>query len=266
MVFKTRTPFIRPEFQYPQFSNFRRQVSLFVPELFSDLDEIIREILEYVRISPDLKPKHGRVSDHPGWSMLVMDDCKFSFIFEQAIDATNYDDIQIKEKRWAGKIPKIFRIQRQLHPTALRQAFWYVKFRKRLDFHLRANPLLNFCETDKSEIKCQVSGNHPIKTVDIFGSKLIPPLHANHIHNIGRNFLYAHLGIIFRRAFIRNRQVCAVYSSSRNRRARSGNGLLTHNNIKRPGQTQTATNNTPTSSPRQTTNNCWYSFPPASAT
>ena len=119
MVFKTRTPIIRPEFQYPQFSNFRRQVSLFVPELFSDLDEIIREILEYVRISPDLKPEHGRVPDHPGWSMLVMDDCKFSFIFEQAIDATNYDDIQIKEKRWAGKIPKIFRIQRQLHPTPL---------------------------------------------------------------------------------------------------------------------------------------------------
>ena len=80
MVFKTRTPFIRPEFQYPQFSNFRGQVSLFVPELFSDLDETIREILEYVRISPDLKPKHGRVSDHPGWSMLVMDDCKFSII------------------------------------------------------------------------------------------------------------------------------------------------------------------------------------------
>jgi hypothetical protein len=57
-----------------------------------------------------------------------------------------------------------------------------------------------------------------------------------------------------------------VYSSSRNRGARSGNGLLTHNNITRPGQTQTATTNSPASSPRQTTNNCWYSFSPASAT
>jgi hypothetical protein len=57
-----------------------------------------------------------------------------------------------------------------------------------------------------------------------------------------------------------------VHSSSRNRRVRSGNGLLTHNNIKRPGQTQTATTNSPVSSPRQTTNNCSYSFPPASAT
>jgi hypothetical protein len=57
-----------------------------------------------------------------------------------------------------------------------------------------------------------------------------------------------------------------VYSSSRNRGARSGNGLLTHNNITQPGQTQTATTNSPASSPRQTANNCWYSFPPASAT
>ena len=120
MVFKTRTPIIRPEFQYPQFSDFRGQVSLFVPELFPDLDEIIREILEYVRIPPDLKPEHRRVSDHPGWSMLVMDYCKFSVKFEQAIDTPNYDDIQIKEKRWAGKIPKVFRIQRQLHPASFR--------------------------------------------------------------------------------------------------------------------------------------------------
>ena len=68
-----------------------------MPELFSDLDEIIGEILENVRISPDFKPKHGRVSDHPGWSMLVADNCKFSFKFEQAIDTPNNDDIQIEE-------------------------------------------------------------------------------------------------------------------------------------------------------------------------
>jgi hypothetical protein len=43
-----------------------------------------------------------------------------------------------------------------------------------------------------------------------------------------------------------------VYSSSRNRVVRSGNGLSTHNNITRPGQTQTATTNFPASSPRQT--------------
>jgi hypothetical protein len=97
VVFKTRTPFVRPEFQYPQFSDFRRQVSLFVPELFPDLNEIIREILEYVRVSPNLKPEHRRVSNHPGWSMLVVDNCKFSFKFEQAIDTPNNDDIQIEE-------------------------------------------------------------------------------------------------------------------------------------------------------------------------
>ena len=162
MVFKTRTPFIRPKFQHTQFSNFRGQVSLFVPELFSDLDEIIREILEYVRVSPDLKPENRRVADHPGWSMLVMNDRKFSFIFEQAIDIPNDDDIQIEEQRWAGKVPKVFRIQRQFHPASLGQPGGYVKFRQRLDFHLRANPPGNLCETDEPEIKCQVSGNHSV--------------------------------------------------------------------------------------------------------
>ena len=157
--------------------------------------------------------------------MLVMDECKFSFIFEQAIDATNYDNIQIKEKRWAGKIPKIFRIQRQLHPTPLRQTFWYVKFRKRLDFHLRANPLLNLCETDKSEIKCQVSGNHSIKTVDIFGAELIPPLHANHIHN-NCNSLALNQESDPARPSCRNGHIRAMYGSSRNCGARSINRLF----------------------------------------
>ena len=51
------------------------------------------------------------------------------------------------------RFPKLSAYNVNFIQPSLGQTFWYVKFRKWLDFHLRANPLGNLCETNKSEIK-----------------------------------------------------------------------------------------------------------------
>ncbi len=110
-----------------------------------------------------------------------MNDHELAWHFKESVKAAYNDDVYVQEQGSATQAMQILCEGGEFGPTTLRNARRQIERRNGQALNLTAYPCGVICEANHVEMACQMSSDHGVQTVHIFGAVFGTPFHADDV-------------------------------------------------------------------------------------
>jgi hypothetical protein len=110
-----------------------------------------------------------------------VNDHELAWDFKKSVKATHNDHVHVQEQGGTAQSVKILREGGEFGPTTLRNVRGQIKGRNGQTLNLGSYACGVVGQTNHIELACQMSSDHCVQTVHIFGAVLGAPFHADDV-------------------------------------------------------------------------------------